>query len=50
MGDVTTIERAAIERDNWQHKYESEVEAKQIYLRQSAGNPHQIMMQDYILL
>ena len=23
MGDGTTIERAVIERDNWQHKYES---------------------------
>ena len=35
MGDRTTIERAVIERNNWQHKYVSEVEAKYIYLRQS---------------
>ena len=28
MGDGTTVEMAIIERDNWQHKYESEVEAK----------------------
>jgi len=25
MGDGTTIERAVIERNNWQHKYESEI-------------------------
>ena len=37
MRDGTTIERAIIERDNWQHKYESEIETKHIYLRQSAG-------------
>ena len=37
LGNGTTIERAVIERDNWQHKYETEIEAKFIYLRQSAG-------------
>ena len=37
MGDGTTIERAVIKCDNWTHKYESEVESKYIYLRQSAG-------------
>ena len=32
MGDGTTIERAVIERDNWQHKYESEAECKYTYI------------------
>ena len=51
MRDGTTIERAIIERDNWQHKYESKIETNYMYLRQSAGRtPHQVMMQDYILL
>ena len=51
LGEITTIKRAVIERDKWQHRYESEVDSNLLIKRQSAGRtPHQAMMQEIILL